>query len=79
MIQWVGNKSSVMRRNTEAGGRVAERTMEGTLQLGKGWPRNASLISEGGEGVSHEDNAGTVSRQAGEASWKVRGLMRWEP
>lgn len=42
----------------------------GNSSVGKGWPRNASLISEGGEGVSHEDNAGAVSRQRGKLAEK---------
>lgn len=68
MIQCVRNKSSVMRRSTEAGGRGAEGTMGGTLQFGEGWSRSASLVSEGGEEGSHEDNVGAVSRQRGKAS-----------
>lgn len=71
MIQCVRNKRSVMRRSTDAGGRVAERTMEGTIQFGIGWSGKASLLSEGGEGVTHEDNVGAVCRQGGKLAEKL--------
>lgn len=56
MVQCV---REVLWRSTEAGGRGAESTVEGTLQFQIGWSGQASLTFEqgpkGGEGESHED------------------------